>query len=79
MRNCSRRTKPCIIFVMSKREAETMALALGLVCIHSKLEPSVRMRLIKDVLAGKARCVATTSIGVGVNLNPLHLVIYGLT
>jgi HrpA-like RNA helicase len=56
-----------------------MARDLGLVCIHSKLEPSERMRLIRDVLKGKQRCVATTSIGVGVNLDPLHLVIYGLT
>jgi hypothetical protein len=70
--------KPNIIFVMSRKEAEDLAAELGVLFIHSKLDDAVRKDRIARVLQG-ACCVATSSIGVGVNLDPKHVVVFGTT
>lgn len=62
-----------------RKEAEKLAAELGVIHIHSDLEAGERMRRVLSVAQKKQRCVATTSIGVGVNLNPTHVVVLGLT
>ncbi len=63
----------------SRKEAEKLAAELGIIFIHSDLEACERMRRVRSVAQKQQRCVATTSIGVGVNLNPQHVVVKGLT
>ncbi len=62
-----------------RKEAEKLAAELGVIHIHSDLEAGERMRRVHSVARKEKRCVATTSIGVGVNLNPRHVVVKGLT
>jgi superfamily II DNA helicase RecQ len=69
---------PDITFVMSKIEAETLAAELGILFIHSELEPEERKRRIERVKQG-ARCVATSVVAVGVNLNPKKVALLGHT
>jgi ATP-dependent DNA helicase RecQ len=74
-----RRTEPTIIFVMSRGQAEQLGRDLGLIFIHSGCEDGDRRRKIDAVSRGELRCVATSSIGVGVNMAPKHVVIFDFT
>lgn len=74
-----RRNQPCIIFVMTRGQAEKLARDLGIIYIHSGCEDGDRRKKIAAVSRGDARCVATSSIGVGVNMGPKHVVILDLT
>ena len=62
-----------------RKEAGTLAAELGVIHIHNDLEAGERMRRVHSVARKEQHCVATTSIGVGVNLNPQHVVVQGLT
>jgi hypothetical protein len=74
-----RRTEPNIIFVMTRGQAEQLAKDLGIIFIHSECEDADRRKKIDAVSRGQVRCVATSSIGVGVNMDPKHVVIFDFT
>ena len=74
-----RRTEPNIIFVMTRGQAEQLARDLGIIFIHSGCDDADRRKKIAAVSRGEVRCVATSSIGVGVNMDPKHVVIFDFT